>query len=505
MKGTSMRTLVTGASGFLGSRIAAQLLQRGHSVRALVRKTSDLRRLAGLSVDLREGDVVDRASVAAAVEGVDVVFHSAAVYEIGTSDENKMTRVNVEGTRHVLEAARDAGALAIHVSSVAALGPTGTEPRDEGHWTAEPAPSPYARTKRQAHELAQRLAREGARVRIALPSTIYGPDDPSLVGRFHRWWARGLVRVGALGDMKMSLVHVDDCAAGVVRIAEAGLDGESYVLAGQVVTVREWLEALARVTRRKAPRAFLPERVVRGGARIAELAAPLAGVEARVVREGLALSTAHWAFTSGRARRELGFEARPLETGLAEVMRYEGALSGRREANVLGFSFEEVMEGTLTRPGERFDRPFRFEFRVCSPTLTGFFTGVKAEATGSVRIDGLAKDAPARGTLELSPFRKKTMRYDFDLVGKDGKSYRFEGQKMIRWLDAVRSWTTLPGIVYDEERKIWGTAILRFEKRHLRPLLRSIRFHRKPEPQASSPARRGGTEAPAPKSVMARV
>ncbi len=500
-----MRTLVTGASGFLGSRIAAQLLRRGHSVRALVRKTSDVRRLAGLPVELREGDVLDRASIVSAVEGVDVVFHSAAIYEIGTSDEGKMARVNVEGTRHVLEAARDAGALAIHVSTVAALGLTGTEPRDEGHWTAEPAPSPYARTKRQAHELARRMAGEG-RVRIALPSSIYGPDDPSLVGRFHHWWARGLVRMGALGDMKMSLVHVDDCADGVVRIAEAGLDGESYILAGQVVTIREWLEALARVTKRRAPGVFLPERVVRGGAWIAELAARLAGIEPKVVREGLALSTAHWAFTSGRARRELGFEARPLETGLAEVMRYEGALAGRQEANMLGFSFDEVMEGTLTRPGERFDRPFRFEFHVASPTLTGFLTGVKAQATGTVRIDGLAKDAPARGTLELSPFRKKTMRYDFDLVGKDGKTYRFEGQKMIRWLDAVRSWTTLPGVIYDDGRKIWGTAILRFEKRHLRPLLRSIRLHRKPaELPASSETARRGEATPAPRSVMARV
>jgi len=145
---------------------------------------------------------------------------------------------------------------------------------------------------------------------------------------------------------------------------------------------------------------------------------------------------------------------------------------------MLGFSFREVMEGTLTRAGERFDRAFRFELDVQSPTLTGFVTGVEAKATGTVLIDGLAKDAPARGTLTLSPFRKKTMRYTLDIEGKDGRKYVFDGQKMIRWLDAVHSWTTLPGVVYDEDRKIWGTGILRFEKRHLRPLLRSIRIGR---------------------------
>jgi dihydroflavonol-4-reductase len=318
-----MRALVTGATGFLGSRIAARLCARGVKVRALVRSTSNRRRLSGLSIDFAEGDVTDRPSVERAVEGVEVVYHSAALYELGTPDPERMSLINVGGTQNVLEASAAQGATAVHVSSVVALGPTGEAPVSESHWAGDAPRSSYERTKREAHLWVRRWAAQGAAVRIGLPATIYGPDDPSLTGQFHAFYARGLVRVGALRGMKMSLVHVDDCAEGLIRIAEHGQNGGEYILCGQSLTIGQWLEGLAQACGRKPPSLFFPSWVVRAAAPALAVVAPLAGLRAALVQEGLAMSGGvHWSFDGDKARRELGFAPRALDAGLREVMEF---------------------------------------------------------------------------------------------------------------------------------------------------------------------------------------
>ncbi len=143
---------------------------------------------------------------------------------------------------------------------------------------------------------------------------------------------------------------------------------------------------------------------------------------------------------------------------------------------MLGFSFNEVMEGTVQRDGERFDRPFRFEFVVTAPSALGFFTDVVGETKGTVRIDGLAKEAFAEGTLEMSPFLKRRLRYEFRLKADDGQDYRFDGTKSISYLRPLTTWTTLPGTLYDSKGKVWGTALLRFSlRRELLSLLGSFR------------------------------
>lgn len=312
-----MLSLVTGATGFLGSHLARVLATRGDRVRVLVRSTSDPRRLEGLDVQTVEGDVTDASSVARAVEGVERVFHCAAVYEIGARDPERMRAVNVEGTRNVLRAAADRRALAVHVSSVVALGPTRAgQIADESHWAGDSPRSPYESTKREAHAIARAMARGGARVRIAVPVTIYGPDDPSLTGQAHKWIARGALRVGALAELPMTLVHVDDCAEAIALVAERGKDGEEYVVAERSVTFREWFTVAALAAGRSPPAAWLPDAVVRGFALASRVAPP-------VVREGIAMSLGvRWAFRADKAKRELGWTPRPLENGLRETMAF---------------------------------------------------------------------------------------------------------------------------------------------------------------------------------------
>jgi hypothetical protein len=144
---------------------------------------------------------------------------------------------------------------------------------------------------------------------------------------------------------------------------------------------------------------------------------------------------------------------------------------------MIGFYFREIMEGTVQREGERFDRPFRFELDVTAPSLLGFATTAVGEAEGTVTLDGLAKDAKAKGRLELSPFHRQTIRYVLDFEGTDGKKYRFDGSKKTTVRRHLVGWTTLPGAIYDADGAEWGRASLRFSlPRHLPRLLRSIKL-----------------------------
>ena len=311
------RVLVTGATGFLGSRIARKLIERGVAVRALVRTSSDRRRIADLPIEFAEGDVTDRASIERAVDGVDRVFHAAALYEIGASDPARMEAINVGGTRNVLEAASARSIFTVYTSSVVALGPTHDHTADESHWAGTAPRSAYEATKRAAHEIARSFAKTTA---IALPVTIYGPDDPSLTGQAHRFFARGLIRVASFADLKMTLVHVDDCADAHIRMAERAQPGEELIIAAQVVTFREWFGALARVSGRRPPR-FVPNWMARAAGPVGAVLAPLAGFRSSTVREGLAMSQ-NWAFSGERARRTLDWQPRALDDGLSEVMAY---------------------------------------------------------------------------------------------------------------------------------------------------------------------------------------
>ena len=142
----------------------------------------------------------------------------------------------------------------------------------------------------------------------------------------------------------------------------------------------------------------------------------------------------------------------------------------------LGFEVQEVMEGALRRPGENFDREFRFDLRVIFPALWRIFLVAVGRATGTVHIDGLAGEAVAIGTLELSPFRRKLARYTFTFTADDGNEYRFDGWKSAG-LDVRRAWTTLPGRLYDAQGEVCATATLRFSfRRHFPGLLRSFRL-----------------------------
>ena len=254
-------SLVTGATGFVGSAVARALIGIGHDVRVLARPSSDRRNLIDLSVEIAEGSLEDAPSLARAVVGCRYLFHVAADYRLWVTDPVPMFRANVEGTRVLMRAALDAGVeRVVYTSSVATLGlvPQGTAD-EEAPSDVEDMIGPYKRSKFQAEEVVRGLiARRALPAVIVNPSTPVGPRDrkPTPTGRLILEAARG--HLPGYVETGLNIVHVDDVAAGHLAAAELGRIGERYILGSENLSLARILVEVAQAAGTRAPRIRVP-------------------------------------------------------------------------------------------------------------------------------------------------------------------------------------------------------------------------------------------------------
>ena len=327
-----MKALVTGATGFVGAAVTRALLSAQWQVHALARRGSDRRNLAGLDVEVHEGDLMDSKSLEHAAQGCEGLFHVAADYRLGARDPSQLYRSNVEGTRNILNAARLAGVRrVVYTSSVATIGiPGDGTPGDETTPSAlHNMIGHYKRSKYLAEEVAQQAAREGLPVVIVSPSTPVGPGDvkPTPTGQLVLDAAAG--RMPAYVDTGLNIVHVDDVAAGHLLAYERGRAGERYILGGQDMSLRQILESIATLTGRKPPRVRLPYAVVLPIAYLAEGYARLTGTSGRITLEGVRMSRKLMYFSSAKAASELGYSSRP------PAQAFEDAIAWFRASGLL--------------------------------------------------------------------------------------------------------------------------------------------------------------------------
>lgn len=319
-------TLLTGATGFVGSAVARTLMARGHRLRALIRPAGDRRNLVGLDAELVEGDLRDTASLARAVAGCRHVVHVAADYRIWVPDPVAMEQANVAGTVALLRAAAATGVeRVVYCSSVAALGLTedGTE-ADETTPVAEAAVAGfYKRSKYRAEQAVLRLvADEGVPAVIVNPAGPVGPRDikPTPTGRMIADAANG--KLPAYIDTGINVVHVDDVAEGHALALERGRVGERYILGSENLHLRDILAMVAEVAGRAPPRIALDRRLLWPLALGAEMVARLTGIEPIVTRDHLRMARKKMFFSSAKARAELGYAPRPARAAVEDAVAW---------------------------------------------------------------------------------------------------------------------------------------------------------------------------------------
>jgi len=280
---------------------------------------------AGLGeAELVAGDLSARDRLAAAMAGCDAAFHLAADYRIGirASGRAQMFETNVTGTENVLDAATESGVRRIvYVSTVNAFGNTRGRVVDE---TFERGPdeyvSTYDETKHLAHEAALARVASGAPIVIVQPGVIYGPGDHSEVGGQIARAAAGKLLYVSFPELGMNAVHVDDVVEGILLAHDHGRIGESYVLGGELTTMRTLIETTAQVAGRRAPRLTLPTWSLRPLVPLGPLVGRLSGT-APNLGELISASAGvtYWA-RDDKARRELGYAPRGLREGLATIV-----------------------------------------------------------------------------------------------------------------------------------------------------------------------------------------
>jgi dihydroflavonol-4-reductase len=316
-----MKALVTGATGFTGSHLVKLLEQRGNEVVGFVRQTSDRSRLAACPVQLVAGDITDREALKQAMQEVEVVFHTAAYVELGIVNQAEMERVNVAGTRAVLETARQSGVKKlVYCSTIGIFGDTaGKAVGETFQRQQQDFSSAYDRTKYEAQQLVDQAAKEGFFAVSVLPSGIFGADDPHF-GPVLQSFLQGKLKLWAGGSRVTGIVHVDDLTEAMVLAAEKGKSGEHYIISAGDLTTREMFAILSQKSGVPAP-AEAPEPLVRLVGNLLDPIGRLFSWQPPLSRERV-----HYIYDrcvrvdATKARRELGWNPRSPETVLEEIV-----------------------------------------------------------------------------------------------------------------------------------------------------------------------------------------
>ncbi|MGI8823145.1 MAG: NAD-dependent epimerase/dehydratase family protein [Acidimicrobiia bacterium] len=314
-----MRYAITGATGFVGGAVAGRLLGAGNEVFALVRRPERAGSLAERGVTLVVGDLDDHHALDALCDQRDGLFHVAGWYRLGDRDSDAGERVNVDGTRNVLGAARRAGtARVVYTSTLAVNSDTGGRTFDERYRFTGRHLSVYDETKARAHHIAKRFGDEGLPVVTVMPGLVYGPDDTSQTGALLFRVIEGSRPMVARGGGNC-WGYVDDIAAGHVLAMERGVPGESYMLAGPEATLAEGLQMAAEIAGTKGP-IIIPTGAVRALAVTAGGIGRLVPLPPLYAAETLRASLATYLGDPRRAQIELGWWCRPMREGLTALV-----------------------------------------------------------------------------------------------------------------------------------------------------------------------------------------
>jgi len=321
-----MLAFLTGATGFVGSHVARALVAQGADLRLLVRSGSDLRNIQELQAERVVGDVRDAASLKKAVAGCEVVFHVAADYRLWVRDPEQMYRSNVDGTKAILEAARENKVRrVVYTSSVATMGF-----QSNGHLANEDSPvslanmiGPYKRSKFMAEEIAIQAGKSGMDVVVVNPTTPVGERDlkPTPTGRIVVDFLKK--KFPAYVDTGLNLVDVAECARGHIAAFEKGKTGQRYILGGENLTLKQILDKLATITGLPSPKIRVPYAVALATGVVDQVfTGYIRRREPRATIDAVRMGRKKMFVSSGKAERDLGWRTLPIDGGLRRAVEW---------------------------------------------------------------------------------------------------------------------------------------------------------------------------------------
>ncbi len=320
-----MKSLVTGATGFVGAAVVRALLKTGADVRVLARRGSDFSNLRPYRLEETYGDLRDKESLRHALTGCRQLYHVAAHYALWANDPSIFYDVNVSGTRNLLEAARDVGVERIvYCSTIGAIGlpPDGGLGTEETPVSLDQMAGHYKRSKYLAELEVLKLVKEGLPVVIVNPSAPVGEGDvkPTPTGQVILDFMKG--RMWAYIETGMNLIDVDDVAAGHLLAMQKGRVGERYILGNKNMTLRGVFETLAAITGIRAPSVKLPRGLVLPLAYLNLAFASATGIPPRIPLEGVKMAKYKMHYDCSKALRELGLPQTPAELALEKAVRW---------------------------------------------------------------------------------------------------------------------------------------------------------------------------------------
>jgi dihydroflavonol-4-reductase len=334
-----MTTLVTGASGFLGSHVTRQLVARGESVRVLMRASSNNRAIADLPLEYVTGDLRDSASLARALAGVTRVFHVAADYRLWAKRKQDIYDSNVGGTKNLLDAAKHAGVSQfVYTSTVATIAVDRPElPNEFTDAKLDEMVGHYKRSKWQAEREVLDAAKQGFPAIVAMPTTPVGPWDwkPTPTGKIILDFLNG--KMPGYVETGLNFVGVEECAAGHLLISDKGKIGERYLLGAENLTLKEVLDTLAKITGLAAPKLKIPHGLALGVAYANTAFSRLLGREPGIPVEGVKIARHMMFVNATRAKKELGFQPGSVTAALERAVRWytdNGYVAPRRAKKI---------------------------------------------------------------------------------------------------------------------------------------------------------------------------
>jgi len=324
-----MSILLTGATGYLGSNLAKRLAKEGKDLVLLVRDPLRLPRMSGAGkIEWIKGDLRDNVVLHSAVKRCETLIHTAALVKTWTKEHREFYEINVQVLRNLLVLAKEHGIRRfLYTSSFVVLGPSdGKVLVEQSRRQHQGFHNDYERTKTQAHQMAMHAASEGFPIVILYPGVIYGPGprtDGNLVGNIIAKFLEGNLP-GLIGDLrkKWSFSYVDDVVEGHLQALEKGKLGEGYILAGENLSLRDFLVRLSSLCGKPQPKLVIPYWIAWSLGRLETLRADLTGKPPQLTHEVVNIYKHDWAFSSQKAMRELGYQITPFAEGLKRTVEY---------------------------------------------------------------------------------------------------------------------------------------------------------------------------------------